>query len=148
MIPCPVCKRRVFSGREMFGASLDGRAKCPACGQLAHLDSVSRCLLTGVLAMLLWMLLLHGNIFYSGYLFLFSTIVILSGWRLLCVAALPLLSLEKVAGGACFSRRQSLVTFAILIVTSIVIDGLMSYRSDADRGFRDAASPSVSASSK
>jgi hypothetical protein len=148
MIPCPACKRRTFSGQEMLSASLDGRAKCPACGQLACLDAMSRFLLTSLLALLLWMLLLHGNIFYSGYLFLFSTVVIISGWRLLCAAALPLLSLEKAGGSACFSRKQSLVTFAILIVTSIVIDGLMSYRSEADRGFRDAASPSVSASSE
>jgi hypothetical protein len=132
----------------MLSASLDGRAKCPACGELARLDAMSRFLPTCLLALLLWMLLLHGNILYSGYLFLFSTIVILSGWRLLCAAALPLLSLEKVPGGTCFDRRQSIVTLAILIVTAIVIDGLMSYRSDADGALDDAASPSVSASSE
>ena len=54
---------------------------------------------------------------------------------------------EKVAGSACFNRRQSITTVAILILTSIVIDGLMSYRSDADRAFGDTASPSASASS-
>jgi hypothetical protein len=148
MIPCPGCKRRVISSREMLGASLDGPAKCPACGQLARLDSMSRCLLTCMLALLLWMLLLHGNIFDSGYLFLFSTIVILGGWRLLCAAALPLLTLEKAAGSTCFSRRQSIATLAILLVTSIVMDGLMSYRSDADRALGDAKSPSVSARSE
>jgi hypothetical protein len=148
MIPCPACKRRIFSGREMLGTGLDGRAKCPACGGLARLDSMSRCLLACVLALLLWMLLLHGNIFESGYLFLFSTIVIISGWRLLCAAALPLLALEKVAGNTCFNRRQNIVMLAALIVTSIAIDGLMSYRSDADRALRNAASPGVSASSE
>jgi hypothetical protein len=101
-----------------------------------------------MLAMLLWMLLLHGNIFDSGYLFLFSTIVIVGGWRLLCATALPLLTLEKVAGSACFNHRQSIVTLAILILTSIVMDGLMSYRSDADRALGNAASPSASASSQ
>jgi hypothetical protein len=148
MIPCPGCKRRVFSGREMLAANLDGRAKCPACGQLARLDSMSRCLLACMLALLLWMLLLHGNIFDSGYLFLFSTIVIVSGWRLLCAAALPLLTLEKAPSGASFNRRQSIVTLAILIMTSVVMDGLMSYRSDADRALGDVAPPSVSASSQ
>jgi hypothetical protein len=148
MIPCPACKRRTFSGRGMLGANLDGRVKCPACGQLARLDSMSRCLLTCTLALLLWMLLLHGDIFDSGYLFLFSTIVIVSGWRLLCAAALPLLTLETAAGGTCFNRRQSIVTLAILIMTSVVMDGLMSYRSDADRALGDAASPKVRVSSE
>jgi hypothetical protein len=148
MIPCPACKRRIFSGREMLGAGVDGGAKCPACGQLARLDSVSRCLVTCVLALLLWMLLLHGKILYSGYLFLFSTIVIIIGWRLLCAAALPLLSLEQMAQGRSFDRRQNIVTVAILIVTSIVIDGLLSYRSDVDRALGNAEPPSVSASAE
>jgi hypothetical protein len=141
MIACPACKRRVFTRREMLSASLDGKMKCPVCPAVACLDEISRCLIAGVLAVLLWILLLQGNIFYSGYLFIFSTIVIVMGWRLLSAAALPLLSLEKAPGHACFGRRQNIVTLAILIVTAIVIDGLMSYRSDADK--RQAAAMSA-----
>ena len=141
MIACPACKRRVFTRREMLGASLDGRMKCPVCPGVACLDEISRCLIAGVLAVLLWILLLRGNIFYSGYLFVFSTIVIVIGWRVLSAVALPLLSLEKASGHACFGRRQNIVTLAILIVTAIVIDGLMSYRSDADK--RQAAAMSA-----
>ena len=119
---------------------LDGRAKCPGCGALARLDQVSRCLVTGALALLLWLLLLHGNIFYSGYLFMFSMSFIIIGWRLLCAAALPLLSLEHVPGQTRFDRRQNIATIAALMVTAVAIDGLMSYRSDADK--RQAAAVS------
>ena len=142
MIACPACKRAVFTHREMLRTGLDGRVTCPACDELACLDQTSRCLVTGVLALLLWMLLLHGNFFFSGYLFIVSTIVIVIGWRLLSAAALPLLSLEKAPGHSSFDRRQNIVTLAILIVTAIVIDGLMSYRSDADK--RQATATSVS----
>ncbi len=147
-IACPACKRRSFGGREVLGASLDGRAKCPACGRLARLDQMSRCVLSCVLALLLWLMLLHGDILYSGYLFLFSMIVILGGSRLLAAATLPLLSLEKAEGHAGFDRRQSIVTVAILIVLAGVIDGLLAYRSDADRAHDDAPSQGVSAGSE
>lgn len=109
---------------------------------------MSRCLVACMLALLLCMMLFYGNLFYSGYLFVFSMIVILGGWRLLSAALLPLLSLEKVPGGTCFDRRQSIVTLAIMIVVAIVIDGLMSYRSDADKARANAASPSASARSE
>jgi hypothetical protein len=148
MIACPACKRRIFTRREILGAGLDGGAKCGACGQVARLDGMSRYFVASMLALLLWMMLLYGSVFYSGYLFVFSTIVIFGGWRLLAAAALPLLSLEKAPGGTCFDRRQSVVILAIMIVVAIVIDGLMSYRSDADKAHANAASSSASASSK
>jgi drug/metabolite transporter (DMT)-like permease len=146
MIACPGCKRRVVTHREMLQAGLDGRLTCPACGELACLDETSRCLVTAVLALLLWMLLLHGNFFFSGYVFIVSTIVIVIGWRLLSAAALPLLSLAKAPGHGSLDRRQNIVTLAILIVTAIVIDGLMTYRSDADK--RQATATSVSESAR
>jgi hypothetical protein len=143
MVVCPACNRRVLTHREILAASLDGAAKCPGCGQLARLDSLSRCLVGCVLALLLWMLLLQGNLFYSGYLFVFSTIVVLAGWRLLSAATLPLLSLEKLPTCTCFNRKQSLVTLAIVIVTAIAIDVLLSYRSHADKLHANAVPPTV-----
>ena len=147
MIPCPGCRRRTFTHRELLGANLDGRVKCPACGELARLDEISRCLIAGVLALLLWILLLNGNIFYSGYLFVFSTLAIITGWRLLSAAALPLLSLEK-APGVCFDRRQNIVMIGTIIITAVVIDGLLSYRSDADKRHATAVSAAESTRSQ
>ena len=132
----------------MLTVRLDGHAECPACGELARLDQMSRCLVAIVLALLLWILLLYGDIFDSGYLFLFSTIVIVIGWRLLCAAALPVLTLEKSPGHIRFDRRQNIVMLAILIVTTIAIDGLMSYRSDADKRLATAGSSTESAHSR
>jgi hypothetical protein len=148
MIVCPACKRRVFSHREIVGVSLDGRAKCPACGALARLDQMSRCLVATVLALLLWLLLFYGDIFYSGYLFVLSISVILSGWRLLSALALPILSLEKVPGRTRFDRRQNIVAIAALIITGLVIDGLLSYRSEADKRQATAASSNESVRSR
>lgn len=148
MIVCPACKRRVFTRCEILCMSLDGKAKCLACGALARLDQMSRCLLTGVLALLLWLLLLHGDIFYSGYLFVFSMSVIVIGWRLLCAVAFPLLSMEIVPAQTRFDRRQNMVMLATLIVTAIVIDGLLSYRSDADKKQPTAVNSSESVRSQ
>ena len=141
MIACPACKRRSFTYREMLGASLDGGAQCPVCREVARLDQMSRGMIACMLALLLWMLLFYYDVFYSGYLFLFSMTVILAGWRLLSAAALPMLALETVPNGFCFDRRQTLVTLAILLVTAIAIDGLLSYRSAADKAQANAAAP-------
>ena len=148
MSACPACKRRTFTRHDFLGAGLDGTAKCRACGQVARLDAMSRFFVTGVLVLLLWMILLYGNILFSGYLFIFSTIVIFGGWRLLTAAALPLITLEKAPRGTCLDRRQSVFILAIMIVVALVIDGLMSYRSDADKAHANAASPSVNARSE
>ena len=144
MLACPACRKRTFTRREIVGTL---GAKCPACGEVARLDSMSRCLLACVLAVSLWSLLLFGNFFYSGYLFVFSTIVLLAGWPLLLAVALPLLALEKAPTGNCFDRRQTIAMFAILIVVAVVIDGLLSYRSAADRADADTMSPEVRTSS-
>lgn len=133
MAACPTCKRRIFVPRDMLFMSIDGQAQCRACGALARLDQMSRFLVAAVLALFLWMLLLHGNVFFSGYLFIFSTTAIVVGWRLLCAAALPLLTLEPAPDALRYDRRHDLIAVAALFVTAAAIDGLMSYRSDADR---------------
>ena len=147
MIACPGCKRRIIAYREILGASLDGATVCPACGQVARLDAFSRCVVACMLAMLLWMMLFHADLLFSRYLFLFSMIVILGGWRLLSAAALPLLTLEK-APGTCFDRRQSIVMLVVLIVFAIILDGFMSYRSEADKAYASTASADGDTSSK
>jgi hypothetical protein len=148
MIGCPSCKRRSFSHVEMLAASLDGALQCPACGELARLDTMSRCVVACLLAIVLSILLLYGNIFYSGYLFAISTIFVLAGWRVLCAMLLPIMSLEKSPESTRFDRRQNMVTLAILIFAAIAFDGFMTSPTDADRARMNAASPNVSASSK
>ena len=140
MLACPACRKRTFTRHDI---STLGGAKCPACGHLARLDSMSRALVACALGIILWSLLLYGNLFYSGFLFVFSTIVIVVGWPLLLAIAMPLLALEKSPGGVYLDRRQSIAMLALLIVLAIGIDGLLSYRSDADKADADTMSPRV-----
>ncbi len=140
MLACPGCRKRTFTRHEI---STLGGAKCPACGQLARLDSMSRALVACTLAIILWSLLLYGNLFYSGFLFVFSTIVIVVGWPLLLAIAMPLLALEKSPGGVYLDRRQNIAMLALLVLLAIGIDGLLSYRSDADKADADTMSPRV-----
>ena len=139
MIACPACKRRVVSQRDILNVRVDGHVKCPACGQLARLDSMSRCCVGCIVALLLFMTLLHGGFFYSHYLFLISTVFILGCPRILAAAALPLLTLERAPGSTRFTRRQNLATLGIMMVVAVAIDGLMSYRSPADNAYAAAA---------
>jgi hypothetical protein len=143
MIACPACNRPSYSSREMLGAAPAGGTRCPACGEVARLDPMSRCVVACALAMLLWVMVLYGNLFYSGYLFLFSTLVILAGWPLLSAAALPLLSLERSPDGLCLDRRQSVAMAAIMIACAVAIDAVLAYRSDADRAEAKTAAAEV-----
>ena len=120
---------------------------CPVCGEYARLDNLSRCLVTCLLAFMLWLLMVQLQLFYRGYLFVFSMLVILGGWRLLAAATLPLLSLEKAQSRSAFDRRRSVVTVMIMMLVAIAIDGLLSYRSDADKSYaaRLAAEPNETA---
>lgn len=139
MKACPACKRRIFTQRDILGSNINGWVKCPACDHVARLDQMSRFLVTATLALSLFMMLLYGNIFFSGYLFVYSTIFIFAGWRLLSAAVLPLLALETAPGGFYLNRRQSIVTLVIMIVSAVALDGLLSYRSDADKADAAAA---------
>jgi hypothetical protein len=147
MIACPECKRRVFGQAELLWANLDGSVKCPACGAFACLDQFSRLLVACPLSLLLWMAVLYWDILFSGYLFLFSTIVILAGWRLLSAAAMPALALEKSRDGRVFDRKHTLVSLVVMIGTAVAIDGFMSYRTEADNapGTTVSGTPSATA---
>lgn len=142
MIPCPNCKRRIFTARHMLYASLDGAVKCTACGKLSRLDMISRWVLACMLAIILPMVLLYGNIFYSGHLFMVSLVVILCAWRGLSMIGLPILGLELVPRGACLNYRQSIFTLGLIVVAALVLDGFMAYRIDAEEA--RAGAPSAS----
>ena len=118
MIACPACKRRVVGQEELLRANLDGTVKCPVCGAFARLDQTSRFLVACPLSLLLWFALLYWDILFSGYLFLFSTIAIFAGWRLLSAAILPALALEKSRDAVWCGRTQTVVSLAIMIVTA------------------------------
>jgi hypothetical protein len=148
MIACPACKRRVFGQHELLWANLDGSVQCRACGAFACLDQVSRLLVAAPLALLLWLAVLYWGILFSGYLFLFSTVVILAGWRLLSAVAMPALALEPSRDGRNFHRKETLVSLAIMIGTATAIDSFISYRTESDAGRTTAAAPRPEPSSR
>lgn len=148
MIACPACKRRVFGQSDLLWANLDGSVQCPACGSFACLDQVSRLLVACPLALMLWLAVLYWNIFFSGYLFVFATVVILTGWRLLSAVMTPALGLERSRDGRNFHRRETLVSLAIMIGTAIAIDSFISYRTESDAARTTAAAPPPEASSR
>src|SRR5438105_11434275 len=128
MIPCPHCRRHIFNARDMLYASLDGASKCRACGKLARLDLLSRWMLACMLAIILPMVLLYGNVFYSGHLFVVSLVVILCAWRLLSVIGMPILNLELVPRAMCLDQRQSIMTLALIVIAAAIMHGFMAYR--------------------
>ena len=144
MIPCPSCKRRVFTARHMLHASLDGAVKCTACGKLARLDMISRWMLACMVAIILPMVLLYANVFYSGHLFVVSLVVMLCVWRGLSMIGLPILGLELVPRGICMDRRQGIVTLGVIVVAALVMDGFMAHRIDADEARANEKAPSAS----
>ena len=116
----------------MLYATLDGRARCRACGRFARLDMLSRWMISIVLAVLLPAILLYGGFFYSGHLYLVSMLVILGAWRFLSWLGLPFLTLEAARGGASLDRRSDALTLAVLAVVALVLDGHMSSRFEVE----------------
>lgn len=131
-IPCPGCKRRVFSLHDILYAPLDGTARCRVCGRLARLDLFSRWMISCGIALILPALLLYWELFYSGHLFVVSILVILVAWRILTLIAFPILALEIVAARTPVDRKQSVVILAILLVAAMMLDSLMASRFESD----------------
>ena len=137
MIACPSCKRRVITRRDVWYASLDGSVPCRACGRTARFDIFSRWVISCVIAILLPSLLLYGNVFYSGHLFLISMFIILGAWRVLSLIALPVLALEPVSGSS-IDRMQSLFIVGVLSIAAITIDVLMASRFETEQPMEEA----------
>jgi hypothetical protein len=131
-LPCPGCKRRVFTLHDILYAPLDGTARCRGCGRMARLDLFSRWMISCVIAVLLPGLLLYWEIFYSGHLFVFSMVVILVAWRILTLIVFPFLGLEVVAARYSVDKKQSVIILAILFSAAMIIDGFMSSRFESD----------------
>lgn len=140
---CPSCKRQSITRRDIFCAPLDGAAQCRACGQLARLDLLGRWALSSLIALVLPSVLLYGDIFYSGHLFVFSVFFVLAAWRLLCVIAFPLLSLEAVSDRTPIGRKQSVFLAATMLIAMLSIDGFMASKFENGEGYADAATENL-----
>ena len=127
-LDCPSCKRKSFTRNDMLYASIDGTARCRACGRVARLDLLSRWMISCVIALVLPALLLYGNIFYSGHLFVVSLVTIVVGWRVLSLLAFPLLTLEVAPGNFTLQRRQSIFLAIVMLLVAAIIDGFMASR--------------------
>ena len=114
----------------MLYTVLDGTAQCRFCGQTARLDLLSRWVISCVLALALPMVLLYGDVFYSGHLFLVSLFLILGGWALLSWIGFPLLTLETVQGGAPLNARTGAVILLVLLFAAMIFDAFMRSRFD------------------
>lgn len=128
MITCPSCKRRVLTGRHMLYASFEGETECPSCGRAARLDLPSRWILSCMIAILLPGVLLWGNIFYSGHLFIVSLLVVLGGWRLLSFVGAPILSLEAVKIRSTLDRSHGVLVVVVMLTTATVLDAFIASR--------------------
>ena len=138
-IECPSCKRRTITRRDMLYARVDGTVTCRTCGRTARLDMFSRWAVSCVIALVLPSVLLYGDFFYSGHLFLVSIFFIFGAWRILTVIAGPFLALEVVAAPVVIDRRRTIFIVAVLLVAAMSVDGLMSSRFERPDGYVDAA---------
>jgi len=111
----------------MLHAVIDGAARCRACGHSARLDTLTRWVMSCVLALLLPTVLLFFGVFYSGHLFVISMFIIFSAWAVLSVVGFPFLTLE-VAARTVVDRSKSMWILAALFVAAFVIDGFIRAR--------------------
>ena len=138
-IVCPSCKRGAITRRDILHARVDATVTCRACGRTARFDVFSRWAISCVIALVLPSILLYGDFFYSGHLFLVSIFFIFGAWRVLTFIAGPFLVLEPVATPVVIDRRQTILIVAVLLVAAMGIDGLMSSRFDKPEGYAGAA---------
>ena len=87
--------------------------------------------------------LLYGDIFYSGHLFLFSVFFVLGAWRLLCVIAFPLLTLETIPERTPINRRQAMFLAGAMLIAMLAIDGFMASKFEKGEGYADAATENL-----
>ena len=112
----------------MLHAVIDGAARCRACGRGARLDTLTRWVMSCVLALLLPTVLFFFGVFYSGHLFVISMFIIFSAWAVLSLVGFPFLTLEAATTGATVDRSKSLWILAALFVAAFVIDGVIRIR--------------------
>lgn len=131
MIPCPSCKRDVYTRLDILYVPLQGRVQCRFCGHAAQLDVLSRWLFLAILALTMPGMLLYGNIFYSGHLFVVSMVMIFIAWCVLASLCFPILTLEQVPGAG-LNRSQGTMMLAVLLIAAMLLDGFIASRIEAD----------------
>lgn len=134
MIACPSCNRRIFTRRDLLYATFDGAVQCRWCGRQARLDMLSRWMILCVLSVVLPTILLYGGVFYSGHLFLVSIVVVFGVWGALAFVAFPFLALEVMAGAHAINRRHGILTFVVILLAAMILDGFIASRFEPEKG--------------
>jgi hypothetical protein len=132
MVACPHCRRATFTRRDLVSSALDGTAECRACGQPVRLDVFSRWLLSCVIALILPGLLLYGDLFYSGHLFVISLIFVFVAWAALSWLCSPILALEPASTGRPIDRTTGMLILVVLLAAAGIIDNFMAARFEAE----------------
>ena len=138
-LACPSCKRLSITRRDLFYAPVDGTMQCRDCGRLSRLDLLSRWSISSLIALVLPSVLLYGDLFYSGHLFVFSFFFVFGAWRLLCIIAFPMLTLEAIPDRTPIGRKQAMFLGAALLIAMLTIDGFMASKFEKGEGYADAA---------
>jgi hypothetical protein len=132
MLACPRCRRHTFTRRDLVSTALDGTAQCRSCSQPVRLDMFSRWLLSCVIALILPGVLLYGDLFYSGHLFVVSLLFVFAAWAGLSYLCCPLLTLERAPTGQPIDRRTGMLILVVLLAAAGIIDNFMAARFDAE----------------
>lgn len=134
MLPCPSCKRRIITRRDILHAPLDGTVCCRACGQHGRLDVFSRWIISCLVALTLAAVHLSAGVFYSGHLLAVSICLIFGAARAMAWLGLPAFRLEPVPSHVPLDRRQSAIILGALLIAAIALDGFIASRFDKDEG--------------
>ena len=143
MPACPRCRRRIFTRRDLLSTALDGTAQCRSCGQVVRLDVFSRWLLSCVIALILPGVLLYGDLFYSGHLFIISLVFIFAAWAALTWVCCPILTLEPATTGRPIDRTTGVLILVVLLAAAGIIDNFMASRFDVPDKLESTRATSV-----
>jgi len=142
-IVCPSCKRRTITRRDFVRAGIDGSTQCGACGKLSRLHMLGRWTISCAIALFLPVLLLYGDVFYSGHLFVVSIFFVFAAWRALSMLAFPFLALEALPDRTPLGRKQSIALAAVLLIGALTVDAFMASRFEKGEGYADAAADNL-----
>jgi hypothetical protein len=76
--------------------------------------------------------LLYGDVFYSGHLFVVSLVFVFAAWTALSWLCCPALALERATTGRPIDRTTGILILAVLLAAAGIIDNFMAARFDAE----------------
>jgi hypothetical protein len=133
VVACPRCRRRVFTRRDFVSTALEGTGQCRKCGQSVRLDLFSRWVMSCAIALTLPAVLLYGDLFYSGHLFVASFIFIFVAWAALAWLCCPALALERTTtSGPPIDRATGMLIVVVLLAAAGIIDNFMAARFETE----------------